>query len=668
MNPINESAYFSMALSLALKSTAVLGTAWLAAQLLRRRSAAVRHQIWTAASAAVIVLPLLSLWLPAWQPKAAVAIAPVLFEITATASSNATAQPAVPGNSLAAARVSAVPAPWRPDLRGAILYIWVAGCFVAAASLLHAALRARRLRRAAMPSPFGALSSRLARDLEISREVAVLETPERTMPMTLGFLRPIVLFPADARGWSEDRRRMVLLHELAHVRRADVAAQFLSRLALLLNWWNPLAWTAWRESLKERERAADDLVLSCGARASDYAGHLLEIARSMRIAALGSAAVCMARRPQLEGRLLAILDSHVNRESAGRAFAFVTAAAAVALVLPLAALHAQQAAVSPDVDATIRSAVAQHNSDILEQPAQAFAAKRDFDTARALLDTAASIRAGVSGTGSVNYGVGLMKIADLEARRKNTSEAIAFYTKAVQVLGSRPEAAPAFIYLGIRSIGAKNYDEATTYFQTAQALNTPQSGRAAMWLAVVKEKQNDPSGADAMYQAALAAHDPASAEAGTTMQLYSLFLSRRGRAEESKAMADRVKAIPPQRTPVATFRSQSAVSTTVAATGVTTTTAAVRPGNGVSVPALVRKVEPQYSEEARLAKLQGTVTLSLVVGADGVPINIQVVKPLGLGLDQEAVDAVSSWTFKPGMKDGAPVPVMAAVEVNFRLL
>jgi len=80
------------------------------------------------------------------------------------------------------------------------------------------------------------------------------------------------------------------------------------------------------------------------------------------------------------------------------------------------------------------------------------------------------------------------------------------------------------------------------------------------------------------------------------------------------------------------------------------------------------KVEPEYSEEARRAKWQGTVVLSVIVDELGRPRNIRVFHSLGLGLDQKAVDAVSQWRFKPGRKDGKPVPVIATIEVNFRLL
>lgn len=93
-----------------------------------------------------------------------------------------------------------------------------------------------------------------------------------------------------------------------------------------------------------------------------------------------------------------------------------------------------------------------------------------------------------------------------------------------------------------------------------------------------------------------------------------------------------------------------------------------RIGGGVSSPTLVYKVEPEYSEEARKAKFQGTVVLQVVVDANGAPRDLKVVRPLGLGLDEKAVEAVMKWKFRPGYKDGKPVAVSATIEVNFRLL
>lgn len=93
-----------------------------------------------------------------------------------------------------------------------------------------------------------------------------------------------------------------------------------------------------------------------------------------------------------------------------------------------------------------------------------------------------------------------------------------------------------------------------------------------------------------------------------------------------------------------------------------------RIGGGVSAPIVLSKTEPEYSEEARKAKYQGTVVLTIIVDAQGMPRNIKVVRPLGLGLDEKAIEAVEKWRFRPAMKDGKAVNVQATVEVNFRLL
>jgi TonB family protein len=93
-----------------------------------------------------------------------------------------------------------------------------------------------------------------------------------------------------------------------------------------------------------------------------------------------------------------------------------------------------------------------------------------------------------------------------------------------------------------------------------------------------------------------------------------------------------------------------------------------RVGGGVSAPKLTRKVDPEYSEEARKAKYQGTVLLQVEVWPDGRAHNVRVIRSLGLGLDEKAIEAVQQWEFVPGKKDGQSVKVAASVEVNFRLL
>jgi TonB family protein len=91
-------------------------------------------------------------------------------------------------------------------------------------------------------------------------------------------------------------------------------------------------------------------------------------------------------------------------------------------------------------------------------------------------------------------------------------------------------------------------------------------------------------------------------------------------------------------------------------------------GGGVTAPALLYKVEPEYSEEARKAKYQGVVVLYVEVDPSGKAVNPRVVRSLGLGLDEKAIEAVRKWKFRPGYKDGKAVTVAATIEVNFRLL
>jgi beta-lactamase regulating signal transducer with metallopeptidase domain len=144
--------------------------------------------------------------------------------------------------------------------------------------------------------------------LELRRPVWLFQSAENVMPLTWGWLFPKVLMPAEADRWSPERRRIVLLHELAHVKRWDCLTQNIARVVCALYWFNPLTWLAARQMRIERERACDDLVLNGGCKASDYAGHLVQIATTFRRAPQ-AAGIAMARSSNLEQRVTAIVDA-----------------------------------------------------------------------------------------------------------------------------------------------------------------------------------------------------------------------------------------------------------------------------------------------------------------------------------------------------------------------
>jgi TonB family protein len=90
--------------------------------------------------------------------------------------------------------------------------------------------------------------------------------------------------------------------------------------------------------------------------------------------------------------------------------------------------------------------------------------------------------------------------------------------------------------------------------------------------------------------------------------------------------------------------------------------------HGATAPQVVGRTDPQYSEEARIARLSGTIRFYLVVGEDGTVRDARAGNALGLGLDEKAMEAIRTWRFKPGTKDGVPVPVAVTVEMNFRIM
>ena len=142
---------------------------------------------------------------------------------------------------------------------------------------------------------------------------------------------------AEENEWSDDRRRAVLLHELGHVRRRDLIGHTLARITCAVYWFHPLVWTAARRMRIESERACDDLAITSGARASEYAEHLLDIVTRVRQQSTPAVAIPMAQRKEFEGRMLAILDPELERKGPNRLQALSLASGIAVLALVVAA-------------------------------------------------------------------------------------------------------------------------------------------------------------------------------------------------------------------------------------------------------------------------------------------------------------------------------------------
>ncbi len=329
-------------LDVTLRSSLVLLAALGCTALMRRRSAAARHLVWLAALAAVLLLPAARWAVPAWRvvpvPAAARAVVPPL----PPAAAPVMAEPAVPVAEPASRAVPAAPVPAPRSWAQVVLLLWATGAALVALRLVLGVARVWWMEWRAVElndDEWLRLTDGLSRRLRLGRVVRLLRGAGTTVPMTWGVFRPVILLPGEADGWSDERRRVVLAHELAHVRRWDALTQWIAHLAVALYWFNPLVWTAARRLREEREHACDDAVLRVGARPADYADHLLTIVRTLGTSSGPAAALAMARRTQFEGRLLSILDSSAPRDGVGRAAGLATLLAASAAVVPLAAVE-----------------------------------------------------------------------------------------------------------------------------------------------------------------------------------------------------------------------------------------------------------------------------------------------------------------------------------------
>jgi len=329
-----------VALEIAWKSAAILGTTCAVSLLLWRATAALRHAVWVLALGSLLVLPALQMLLPAWRPAALSRAQTTLSagRLGVTAARGAAPQPHA---SLPLTQRS--PLPWRI----AALAVWLVGLAVCLLRWRNGTRQVARLRKsAAFPEEahmahVSVLIHEAASELHVRRGVGVLIGDRGIVPMVTGLLRSTVLLPREAAQWSRERLRIVLLHEMAHIRRRDCVTQALAELAGALYWFNPLAWLAIRRLRIERERACDDLVLSVGNKASDYAAHLLALARPLESGALTSASVAMASSSHLETRLRSILNPRLDRRALTAGTAVMASVIAACLVLPLAAMRPQ---------------------------------------------------------------------------------------------------------------------------------------------------------------------------------------------------------------------------------------------------------------------------------------------------------------------------------------
>lgn len=353
---------------LIIRSTLLIVIAWVLTVLMQKggASAAMRHLIWLCTIAGLFLLPLLAVTMPtlplAILPEAATAPvmpAPAMAD-SVTAMSGAGKAPSVVPPLLSAGAETSSPMP----VLLLCLYLVVAAGMLAWLLTAHRALATVWRSAAPADGSWVELLSGAASDLRLNQKVELRLAPLSIMPMTWGTLAPKIILPAEARDWSRVRRRFVLLHELAHVRRRDSLTQAFAAIVRALWWFHPGVWFAARQLRIEQELAADDLALGAGAPPNHYARNLLELACAFCLPA-----PAMASRSQLERRLAAIVRP-ISRRAPGWGFG----ALASSLILAATGLTATATPVERAAAARAAAATVDRPAEPLPAPAGPVAA------------------------------------------------------------------------------------------------------------------------------------------------------------------------------------------------------------------------------------------------------------------------------------------------------
>jgi beta-lactamase regulating signal transducer with metallopeptidase domain len=329
-----------------MKASILVLVALCATALLRHRSAALRHWILTVAIVSAAALPVFE----SIVPSIALLFRPSSFT-ELTVESRLEAAPQGSSGALAERTARSVVNPLDrragdagrgTSIASFVEPVWIAGMVVSLLGLGIGLSRLAWFRRRSQPITSGnwaRLSEEICREYGVGRPVRLLQSDHPSLLATWGVRSPSIIIPAAAVHWPDDLVRIVLRHELAHIRRGDWIVQMAAEIVRSVYWFSPVLWLACRRLRLESEHACDDAVLRSGVEGSAYASHLLCLARALNHQHAFFPATAMARSSSLHKRVSAMLNDTQNRSPISR---LARVATVIALVLSAGAIAAAQ--------------------------------------------------------------------------------------------------------------------------------------------------------------------------------------------------------------------------------------------------------------------------------------------------------------------------------------
>ena len=329
-------------LEIVLRSSLILSIALALMPLFRRQSAALRHWVLATALVCAAAVPIAGWLVPSWQAP---------LDVTALVPRNLTESISAPesraATSAAVAHSSATDGNMTPlvtvSVDTSLLVVWFTGVALSLATLVVGLLRLRRIDATAAPLADGTWVQTLRALLPahgIERSVGVRTTEHPALLLVWGFWRPTIIVPTFALAWSRQRIQAVVTHELAHIRRGDWVLQLMAEVVRAIYWFNPLVWVTCARMRAECEVACDDIVIASGADGSEYASHVVEIARDLHTT-YWLPAPAIVRASTLERRVRAMLDKTLNRRPPSTGARGSAVAVLLSVTLVVASLAAQ---------------------------------------------------------------------------------------------------------------------------------------------------------------------------------------------------------------------------------------------------------------------------------------------------------------------------------------
>ena len=314
-----------------VRSSVVLTIGLALVWMLRRQPASLRHWVLAAALALAAAQPVIGRVLPSIQlPEISWSTEEAIAEpIVETSFSVGPIEPGVKA-----------PAVSHTDWRQVAFIVWAGGALGSLAILALGALWLSWLGRqsTAANARWSDTEESVRAQLGIRTRVRVLITAHPALLVTWGAVAPVILLPAEANHWPDDRIRLVVAHEMAHLARRDWLIQLAAEVARAINWFNPLFWLACARLRRESEHACDDIVLDLGIGGTSYASHLIDLARTFSVhGRTWLPAPSIARPSTLERRVRAMLNPQVNRRPVSIVQRAAIAAVLLGVALPIAA-------------------------------------------------------------------------------------------------------------------------------------------------------------------------------------------------------------------------------------------------------------------------------------------------------------------------------------------